>query len=904
MLTGENAGYLEDLYQKFLQGSDEVPDEWKAYFSGLGSSSVVATPASSMGTERRREVQDMAFQNLLNTYRKFGHRAAALDPLKIAVPDRRLIDEKLRTLPESFLSEDVDSGIAILGRAPLRNVIDWMEKTYCGSIGSDHFYLVDDNEREWLQAELESNACSLEISEEQRLHIFRQLVEAEEFERFLARKYVGKKRFSLEGNETLIPLLDLLVEDSGEREIDEIVIGMAHRGRLNVLENIMHKPASLIFAEFEERAGESQFEDSDVKYHLGYSTMHETASGHEVHLSLMFNPSHLEAVNPVALGSVRARQKRHADTERRKNIGVLIHGDAAFAGQGVVAETLNLMNLEGYDTGGTVHIITNNQIGFTTLPSDSRSTLYSTDLAKGFQMPIFHVNGDDPDAVYRIMRLALKYRARYNKDVMIDLVGYRRLGHNETDEPAFTQPEMYNVIKKHPTVTEIYERKLLADGISPEKTNAIKKQVREDLEKSFEATRTEDVHIFVDSMRGVWKDYSDHETEKPDTKLSQDVIAGFSSVLKSFPGSFKPHKKIARVMQSRVEMYSGEQPLDWGAGEALAFAATVSSGHSLRLSGQDSQRGTFSHRQAVLHDVKTGEPLTPLSSMIKEGAKLEIINSPLSEFAVLGFEYGYSLSDPDSLIIWEAQFGDFANGAQVIIDQFIASSEVKWHRLSGLVMLLPHGYEGQGPEHSSARIERYLQLCSKKNIRVVYPTTPAQYFHMLRRQVLSKEKKPLIVFTPKSLLRSPQAVSPLSDFTEGEFQQIISDTTVDEKQVEVLALLSGKVFYDVDAYRKEKDLKKLAIARVEELYPFNYDLAAKIIFSYPNLKKIVWLQEEPVNMGAWFVMKNRIERTLGDKQVEIEVIARKASPSPAAGLHKIHLAEQQKILSRLSELFN
>jgi len=894
VLTGDQVNYLEELYAQYQKG-DASPD-WADFFSSLGTGGAEATALFP----EKSEILDMAVQNLMNTYRKHGHRAASLDPLKLRQSERKLIEEKLHALSDNSLSMEFDTGILGLGRATLGKVIERMEQTYCGSIGAEHFYLVDDDEREFLQQRMEETANSETILEDMRLSIFRILVQAEEFEHFLARKYVGKKRFSLEGTEALIPMMEQIVEDSGERSIDSIVLGMAHRGRLNVLENIMQKPASFIFAEFEEKAQVGFFEDSDVKYHLGYSTVRKTKSGYEVHLSLMFNPSHLEAVNPVVLGSVRARQHRSRDQERKKNIGILIHGDAAFMGQGVVAETLNMMNLEGFDTGGTIHIITNNQIGFTTLPSDSRSTPYSTDLAKGFQVPIFHVNADDPDAVYRVTKLALEYRAKYNKDVVIDLIAYRRLGHNETDEPAFTQPEIYNVIRKHPSVTKIYEKRLLMDGVDSAAIESVKTTALEELNRSFEEARDQDVRIKVDSMRGVWSNFSETlQRDKIITAISKETFRSLGEKITAIPETFNLHPKIARIYEQRSEAYRGDSMLDWASAEALAFASILADGIPVRLSGQDGQRGTFAHRHAVLHDEKTGQTLRPLDNAVAGSATLEIINSPLSEFSVLGFEYGYSLTRPESLIIWEAQFGDFANGAQVIIDQFVSSSEVKWHRLSGLVLLLPHGYEGQGPEHSSARMERYLQLCSKENMIVANPTTPAQIFHLLRRQVLCKARKPLIVFSPKSLLRSPLAVSPVSDFIDGKFQEIIEDSSVAPESVKRVVFVSGKLYYDLVTYRNENGVSDTAIVRLEQLYPFSYDAASAIAFLYPNLQTVVWAQEEPVNMGAWFFLKERLERVFSPKGIRPDVVARKASPSPAAGLNKAHLAEQKDIVNRV-----
>jgi 2-oxoglutarate dehydrogenase E1 component len=747
---------------------------------------------------------------------------------------------------------------------------------------------------------MEVSANNEQLSKEQQLRIFEKLYQADYFEKFLGKKFVGKKRFSLEGGDALIPMLDAAIETAGQMGMNGIVIGMAHRGRLNVLENIMEKPAQYIFAEFKEKADVNTYDNADVKYHLGYSSERVTGSGKRVHLTLMFNPSHLEAVNPVCLGSVRARQTLNGDTQREKYMGILIHGDAAFMGQGVVAETFNLMDLQGYTTGGTLHIVVNNQIGFTTTPEESRSTSYATDLAKAFHVPVFHVNGDDPEACYRVVKLAMEYKQRYKKDVVIDLICYRRHGHNETDEPTFTQPTMYEIIRKHPTPVEIYEKHLLSEGHDKATLEEIKKRVQENLERSYVETEEKNVTINVDTMKGVWSGFSRTITEEPVTTADPEELKLVARSITSTPSGFTPHKKIAQLLETRAKMAAGQVPLDWGMGEALAFGVLLNRGIPIRLSGQDAQRGTFAHRNAVLVDMNTGAKYTPLNHIRDGQAKIEVINSPLSEYSVLGFEYGYSLSSPASLTIWEAQFGDFANGAQIIIDQFLSSGEVKWNRMSGLVMLLPHGYEGQGPEHSSARLERFLQLCARENMIVCNLTTPAQIYHVLVRQALRKQKKPLVIMTPKSLLRHPEAVSSVEELISGGFQEIIADGTVTAEKVRRVILCTGKVYYDLLKERNARKLDHVALVRLEQIYPFKYELVANVLDSYANMSELFWVQEEPKNMGAWFYIKDRFdERLAGGKfQNLIRCIARKTSPSPAAGLQKVHEHEQRELVNR------
>jgi 2-oxoglutarate dehydrogenase E1 component len=904
-LYGENAPILEELYERFKNNPSSVSTDWQLFFKDLENGNVVVSNGTSHTNGTQASLKDsnasslheMGIMNLLNAYRRQGHLAANLDPLGILKPNRKFIDQKLSNLTKEDLETEVDTKNPMLGKTKLKNVIDWYEKTYCSTIGCEQYYLVDEEEREWLQQKMESTANSYKLPKETKLRLFRKLFQADYFENFLARKFVGKKRFSLEGGESFIPIMDTIVEESGRHNLEGVILGMAHRGRLNVLVNILQKPASLIFAEFEEKHGED-LSYADVKYHLGYSQTIKTESGKEVKFSLAFNPSHLETVNPVVTGNVRARQNLYGDKNREKFMPLLIHGDAAFAGQGVVAETLNLMNLEGYTTGGTFHIIINNQIGFTTLPDESRSTLYASDLAKGFQIPIFHVNGDDPEAGYRTVKLLMEYRQKFHKDVIMDLICYRRLGHNENDEPAFTQPFMYNLIKNHPTTYQIYEKQLLDSGeIKKAELEKIKDEVKNWLEDSFNEAKNKDVKMKVDTMGGVWSGLSLNPIlEEPNTAVSKADIERIANVMSSWPKDFNPNPKLVKLMENRKKMGIGEIPMDWGFGELLSFGTILNDGYKVRISGQDTQRGTFTHRHAVLVDMNNNSKYTPLAHIHDKQGEIEVINSSLSEYAVLGYEYGYSLANPNALVIWEAQFGDFANTAQVIFDQFISSSEVKWQRRSGLVVLLPHGYEGQGPEHSSARLERVLQLCAENNMQVANCTTPAQYFHLLRRQMLRKYRKPLIIMTPKSLLRHPQAISSIEHLTSGAFNEVITDTSVESSKVKRLLFCSGKVYYDLLDARNKQNKTDIAIVRVEQLYPFPTERIQATLNYFKAAKEFIWVQEEPQNMGAWTYISDEFDDAFG-KSVSLKYVGRKKSASPAAGHLKVHLKEQEEFIN-------
>jgi 2-oxoglutarate dehydrogenase E1 component len=853
-------------------------------------------------SKRLRETgarQDLVDQ-LIRAYRVRGHLHADLNPLE---PPSRSYPE-LDPAFYGFTPQDMDmvfSSTTIPGTSAmtLRDIIALLDNTYCRSIGVQFMHIDDMGIKDWLQERMESTQNQRGLTRDEQIRILTKLTDAEIFEQFIHAKFVGAKRFSLEGAESLIPLLDMAIELAAQKGTKEIVIGMAHRGRLNVLANVMGKSARQIFREFDDRYNELNRGTGDVKYHLGYSSDRTTAAGQKVHLSLAFNPSHLEFVSPVAIGRVRAKQQRYADHDYTMGMPIIIHGDAAFAGQGVVQEMLNMSELDGYSTGGTLHIVVNNQIGFTTNPLEGRSTKYATDVARMLQIPIFHVNGEHPEPVAQVIQLAMDFRERWKKDVVIDLYCYRRHGHNEGDEPAFTQPRMYELIKKKRSVRESYIDSLEAmGGLTREEADQIAVRRRQALEEDLGKARSPayTATIELNFGLGVWRPYRggpDQDEPDVETKVPRERLSKLLVQLATVPEDFHPHPKIARLLRTRAAMATGEPPLDWAAGEALAFATLLTEGAHVRLSGQDSARGTFSHRHSVLHDVENGSTYTPLQHLDPAQAAFDVYNSPLTEIAVLGFEYGYSLDFPEALTLWEAQFGDFANVAQVIIDQFISSGEDKWRRLNGLVLLLPHGFEGQGPEHSSARLERFLQLAAEDNMQIANLTTPAQLFHCLRRQVVRPYRKPLVIMSPKSLLRHPEATSSLEDLAAGSFQRIMPDARArDPRSVERVLLVSGKLSYELEALRRDKKREdKVAIVRIEQLYPFSMPLFEQVIAPYPKSARFFWVQEEPENMGAWTF----IERTLRGRG-PISVIARLPSASPATGSLAAHKKEQQEII--------
>ena len=840
---------------------------------------------------------------LVRLYRVRGHVMADLDPLGASPEPHPELELEYHGLSADDLDQVVYLGDRNLEAHTLRSVVEMMSNTYCKHIGVQFMHIEEVEVQEWLQERMESTQNTCDLSREQQVRILTKLTEAELFETFIHAKYLGAKRFSLEGAESLIPLLDIAIEEAADRDVEKIILGMAHRGRLNVLANIMGKQPKQIFTEFEDATPEKYIGKGDVKYHMGFSSVRTSESGKPVHLSLCFNPSHLAFITPVVQGRVRAIQDRLNDTERDQVMGIVIHGDAAFSGQGVIQESLNLSELEGYRSGGTLHIVVNNQVGFTTNPTDSRSSRYATDVAKLLQVPVFHVNGEHPDAVAQVIKLAMEFRSRWGRDVVIDMYCYRRYGHNEGDEPRYTQPEMYKRVDRQATVRENFVRNMVSLGVvSDADAQSIAAACKQSLEQELDVARggnADQALASTSEIRTMWAGYHgglEAEEKAHETAISRATAVDLLQRVTSEP-DIKLNRKLSRLMKRRAEMVDGK-PLDWWAGEALAFASLLEEGALIRLSGQDSQRGTFSHRHAVLHDQDTGEEVSAYEGLSCSGEQFKVYNSPLSEAAVLAFEFGYSLEWPDGLVIWEAQFGDFANGAQVIIDQFISTSEDKWSRLSGLVMLLPHGFEGQGPEHSSARLERFLTLAAEDNMRVANLTTPAQIFHALRRQVNSKQRKPLVVMTPKSLLRHPQAVSTLEDFSEGVFQKVIPDQgDRDPAHAPFVILCSGKVYYDlVDARAADGELSDVPILRLEQLYPFPADPLADALAAYPDGTEIRWVQEEPANMGAWRFVRERFDHDAFDR-FKLVRVSRPESASPATGSGSSHKLEQARLMA-------
>ncbi len=844
---------------------------------------------------------------LINAHRVRGHLFANLDPLGLSrkVPEDDFVLRRYGLAhvdPDTIFSTGDLAGPAT---DSLRSVIARLKDTYSRTIGVEYTFIENREARNWLRDRMELTGNHIDLSREQQIRILTKLTDAEIFEQFLHTKYTGAKRFSLEGGESVIPMLDILTERASELGVEEMVIGMAHRGRLNVMVNIMEMNVRQIFAGFEDDDPRAYVGRGDVKYHLGYSLDRKTASGNDVHMTLAFNPSHLEFVNPVVEGRVRAKQDRKDDEDRITVLPLLIHGDAAFVGQGVVAETLNLSRLPAFETGGTVHVVINNQVGFTTNPQDSRSTAYCTDITRMLRCPVFHVNGEDPEAVAQAVTLATEYRQRYHGDVVLDLYCYRKYGHNEGDEPRFTQPVMYAAIDRKQTVRDAYVEHLVKTGkLTHEQAEEIKVERQQELERALEDTRKNgNYNLIPASMLGLWEDYqggSDLDVPDADTRFPRERLDEALDALTSYPDWFTPHPRIKRfVLDKQRKVLETGEGVDWGTAENLAFATLLLEGTRCRLTGQDVRRGTFSHRHAVIFDQDTGRRYTRLGHLSPTQAHLEIYDSPLSEVGVLGFEYGYSLDSPDALVCWEAQFGDFVNVAQVIVDQFISSSEDKWHRLSGLVLLLPHGMEGQGPEHSSARLERFLLLCAESNMQVVNLTTPAQLFHCLRRQVIRPWRKPLIVMSPKSLLRRRRAVSTMDELASGSFQRIIpDDLPVDPKTVTRVLLCSGKMYYDLLERREREGRDDVAILRVEQLYPLRAKELQERLAPYARDIDLVWVQEEPWNMGAWFFMRARLPEILGS-ETPLRCVARPESASPATGSGASHKLEQEMLLAEV-----
>jgi len=954
--SSANARFVEKLYERYREDPESVDSSWEPVFEeyfGAGSgpaggpsfrrrsifepgpgTGAVGPAREADGADERLPTGEISgaaieavdgpasfaarVEALIQAYRLHGHLVADIDPLgrdrprssNEFAPERYGLQEpELNPAEYGLREEDLEATVFCEGlfseprEASVREVLERVEELYCGSIGVEYQDIPRSRPRAWLREQIEERGYAELGGDAEKRRILERLMDAEAFEAFLDKKYGMAKRFALTGGDSLIPMLDVLLDELGGEGVDEVVLGMAHRGRLNVLHNIMGKPAELMVSEFEEDPAPEQFlGSSDVKYHMGYSSEFETRSGDDIHLSLCFNPSHLEYVNPVALGRTRSKQTRRGLPEARKSVcPLLLHGDAAFSGQGIVPETLNLARVEGFTVGGTIHVVINNQIGFTTEPESGRSTTYATDVAQMLKVPIFHVNVHDPEACVRVMKLAARYRQRFQEDVIIDLVCYRRYGHNEGDQPRFTQPEMYSKIDDLDRVHEIYGEHLVDEGVvEADERDAYWDERFEMYRDVYDEVHDSPEIVEVDSMEGVWEPYEGGEVgslEEFDTGVEEERLREIGRQLAEVPEEFSPHRTLGRLLDQREAMAEGEEPVNWPFSEALATASLSNDGVPFRLSGQDSVRGTFSHRHAAIVDVETGEEYWPARHLDGERARYEVYNSVLSEAAVLGFEYGFSLDYPDGLTCWEAQFGDFANGAQVIIDQFISSSEDKWERLSGLVLLLPHAYEGQGPEHSSARLERYLQLCAEDNMFVCNLTTPAQYFHVLRRQVRADVRKPLVIMTPKSLLRHAEATSTIEELADGAFETVVPDRddSVDRDRVDRVLLCSGKVYYDLLEYRREHERDDVGIVRIEQLYPLDRDRLAEAVGQFPEDAELVWVQEEPRNMGAWNQLIPQFLEMFGEEQ-RPSYVGRVASASPATGSKASHKLEQKNLV--------
>ncbi len=888
LLLGEH-NFYDEIFEALI--IPYKPYRWKADYQ----------PGIFDNTANTEEIEKQAkVLQLINLYRVRGHLIANLDPLGFQTPYHPELDPATYSLTIWDMDRYfITGGFSGLKTATMRQILEILQKTYCEKIGVEYMHIQNPEEKVWLQSKMEPIKNIPDFSAEVKKRILNKLINAETFEHFIHTKFIGHKRFSLEGSETLIPVLDMLLDEASQSNVLEVVLGMAHRGRLNVLANIIGKSYESILSEFEDIQDPNSIAGSgDVKYHLGATGKYKTHNGKMITVSVASNPSHLEWVNPVVEGIVRAKQKRLGDDKaHRKVLSVLIHGDAAFAGQGIVAETLNLSQLSGYRTGGTVHIIINNQIGFTTTPEDARSSVYASDVAKMIQAPIFHVNGDDPEASLWVTKLAFEYRQIFKKDVVIDLFGYRRHGHNEGDEPGFTQPLLYDIIKSHPSVKEIYESTLLKNQVlSEEVIKHMNEEIHNVLSEAFDKIRKKSIKFSTDVPLAISKEKLDSVKPVRDTGISGEMLKTIVDATTSVPGGFSVHPKLKKFLEKRKDLVDGNSEAEWAFAETLAFGSLLLEGTPVRLSGQDSVRGTFSQRHLALTDIKSGDEYIPLNHLSKNQATMEALDSFLSEAAVLGFEYGYSTADPLALVMWEAQFGDFANGAQVIIDNFIASSYEKWQLPNSLVLLLPHGYEGQGPEHSSARLERFLILCAEDNMQVCYPSTPAQYFHVLRRQMKNAVQKPLVIMTPKSLLRLPEAKSAREEFINGRFLEVIDDNSNNKKdEIRKVLLTSGKVYYDILKYKNENKINDAAIIRIEQFYPYKSEMIKEILFLYSKAKDVVWVQEEPRNMGAWNFLSPRLIEDLADGQ-KLSYSGRPEGASPAVGSAKISKQQQQELI--------
>lgn len=913
-LTGGNDAYLENMYEAFLKDPLSVDHEWHQFFTNLPKVNgadishedirqymieLVKKPRAATTyytQDASLEHKQRNVEKLIHAYRVHGHLAAKFDPLAEPRPEVRDLELNYYDLSNEDLDLQFSApGLISKPKASLREIIDALRANYCGKIGAEFMYITNPEELEWVTTQFERYQ-NLKLSPDIKRKILTELIAADSLEKYLGAKFPGQKRFSLEGGDSFITLLKGIIEQAGEVDLEELVIGMAHRGRLNVLINVMGQSPDELFKEFEGTRSYG-LTSGDVKYHLGFSSDIETLTGKGLHLSLEFNPSHLEVISAVVMGSVRARHDRHKDPTGKKAMAILVHGDAAVSGQGIVMETINMSRTRAYGIGGSIHIVINNQVGFTTsFSQDARSSQYCTDIAKMINAPVFHVNGDDPEAVLFLAKLAVEYRNKFHKDILIDLVCYRLHGHNEADEPMATQPLMYTKIKEHKAPREYYAEQLIAEKVvTAAEVDQWLKDYNSLLDKRQSVVRTVSGarHKLAEAFAPF---LSEESTATVDTSVKAKTLKDLGTRIATLPENFTPQRQVGKIVEARLEMAKGEKPFDWGFAENLAYATLLNEGYSIRISGQDVRRGTFAHRHAAYHDQETGEVITPLTQLNSKDATFQIYDSLLSEFGVLGFEFGYAKTAPKGLVIWEAQFGDFANGAQVVIDQFISSSWQKWQRICGLVMLLPHGYEGMGPEHSSARLERFLQLCAERNMEVCVPSTPAQVFHMLRRQVLRPFRKPLIVMSPKSLLRHRLAISAIEDFTSGHFNLLLPEIDdIKPESVRKVVLCSGKVYYDLLEQRRENKQTDIAILRIEQLYPFPYEELKTALSKYSKATQVVWCQEEPKNQGAWFITEHRLLDCLGKKQV-LSYVGRPASASPAAGYSALHKKQQEDLV--------
>lgn len=903
-LSRANAEYIDQLYQRYQADPRSVDEHWRYYFAGFdhaGGRTISALPETPGAGDKENH---LGIYDLVHSYRDLGHFIANLDPLGHNRPSHPLLELSQFNIHPEDLERRVGSG-SFLGKTDgtLRDLIEKLRLTYCGTLGVEYMYISDKTQREWLAQRMEPIYNKPQLSGDEARWLMQQLVCAQGFEDYCKLKYPTTKRFGLEGGESFIPLLNTIVEHGSTLGVEEMVMGMAHRGRLNTLAHVLGKPYEMILGEFEGHAPSDDEGDGDVKYHLGYSQDRVTHAGRRVHLSLAFNPSHLELVNPVVEGIVRAKQYRFADNQRTRTVPVLIHGDAAFTGQGIVLETLNLSEMPYWRTGGTVHIILNNQIGFTTMPKQGRFTPYATDVAKTIQAPIFHVNGDDPVSCFWAAKLAIAFRQEFHCDVLIDLWCYRKHGHNEVDEPSYTQPLMYKEIDQKSSVRDQFEKRVAEEKlIAPAEVEKMKAELREKLDRAYAIAKENRPRQAITTLGGLWKGMMRAGADwSAKTAIPAEVIRKVAEGITRIPADFHVHPKLRKLLGNRLEMGQGKLPVDWGTAEAFALGSLLLEKMSVRFVGQDAQRGTFTHRHACLHDYESGKKYYPLANLAQEQGDIAIVNTMLSELAVLGFEYGFSSADPTNLVVWEAQFGDFVNGAQPIIDQFIVAAESKWQKFCGLVMLLPHGYEGQGPEHSYAYLDRFLSLCAENNIQVCQPSLPSQYFHLLRRQMLRKFRKPLINMMPKSLLRSEVSTSSLEEFTQGEFKLVIDDPTIiSREQVKRVLFCSGKVYFTLHAAREKNNVRDVAIVRVEQFYPYPHKEIQQILSRYHRAEEVGWVQDEPRNRGAWVFMDQRLREIV--PHGVLSYFGREEAASPATGNYKVHSAEEAEIISHALDL--